>query len=329
MTTLKDVADACNVSVSTVSRALNGNSLIRPEVAAAIRETAQNMGYRPNVAALTLRTNRSWMIGLMYAEAMDHTFFSDVLDSIRTSAELQGYDIVILSRQQRENYADTFDLALARRVDGVIVVYAGDADEGLKRLVRNQIPAVSVDDRRHPCTTIISDYEDGTRQLVEEAVRLGRRRIAFVHGEMGQASELRIRGFRSALNAAGLNGELIPARFHHGELCAERIRQRLSQPDPPDCFLLPDDDSALEVLSRLRNDGLDIPGKIGIAGYDGQKLALRLYPELTTYRQNVAEIGRAAVETLLANRDRDLVHERSERVVPGELLPGSTLGPRA
>lgn len=325
MITLKDIAAECHVSVSTVSRALNETDLIRPELVESIRATAERMGYHPNEIARSLKLNRTGMIGILHDEAMDHPYFSGMLDALRLSAEKRGYNIMMLSRKQRDSMADSSDTALSRRVDGIIVVYADVREDGLDRLMRNQIPVISVDDCSRPCPIVASDYENGTRLLTLEALRRSHRRIAFIHGESGISTSRRIDGFRSAMSSAGLRGELIPSNFYAGEDCARLILNRLQQSDAPSCFLLPDDTSALTVLSILRQNGLKVPENVAVAGFDGQRWACALLPRLSTYRQDLQGIGEAALDTLLATRAEGVVRSRSEIVIPGQLIPGETL----
>ncbi len=325
MITLKDIAAECGVSVSTVSRALNESDLIRPELTETIRAAAERMGYRPNEIARSLKLDRTGMIGILHDEAMDHPFFSGMLDAIRFSAEKRGYDIMMLSRKQRNSTVDSSDTALSRRADGIIVVYADVREDGLDRLMRNRIPVISVEDCNRPCPIVASDYENGTRQLTLEALRRSHRRIAFVHGESGISTSRRIAGFQAAMASAGLRGELIPSSFYAGESCASLILNRLRQPDAPSCFLLPDDSTALTVLSILRENGLKVPEDVAIAGFDGQRWACALAPRLSTYRQDLRGIGEAALETLLAARAKETYRSRSEIIIPGQLIPGETL----
>ena len=325
MTTLKDIAAECHVSISTVSRALNGSDLISSGLTESIRRTAARMGYQPNEIARSLKMNRTWMIGILHDEAMDHPFFSSLLESIRVSAEKHGYDTMLLSRKRRNNSADPSDLALSRRVDGIIVVYADVTDDGLDRLMRNHIPVVSVDDCSRPCPIIASDYENGTRLLTEEALRRGHRRIVLMHGEKGVSTLRRIAGFQTAMEAQGLRGELIQAAFNRQELCVRLILEQLRRPDPPTCFLLPEDTSALYAIHQLRDQGIRVPEDVAVAGYDGQRWARSLAPWLSTFHQNVEEIGGKALDRLLSIRGQELRRERNEILVPGTLIPGETL----
>ena len=325
MITLKDVASECGVSVSTVSRALNETEQIRPELVKTIRATAERMGYRPNEIARSLKLRRSGVIGILYETAMDHPFFSGVLEALRRSAEKRDYEVMLFSQRHRSGRADSTDTALSRRVDGMIVLYADIREDSLDRLMRNRVPVVSVEDCNRPCPIVTSDYENGTRLLTLEAVRRSHRRIAFLHGEGGVSTARRMEGFRAAMASAGLRGELIPSRFHAGESSAHLILERLRQPDPPDCFLMPDDTSALTAISTLRKRGLSVPEDVGIAGFDGQPWALSLAPELSTYRQDYQGIGETALETLLSMKEEGSGRFRREFLVPGRLIPGETL----
>ena len=97
----------------------------------------------------------------------------------------------------------------------------------------------------------------------------------------------------------------------------------MSQPNPPDCFLLPDDTSALHTVAALNQAGLRVPGDVGVAGYDGQRWARALFPALSTFRQPLEAIGEAALERLLS--PRNLENSPREIVISGALVPGETL----
>ena len=96
MVRLKDIAEACGVSVATVSRALNGLTNENKERTAFICQTAREMGYYPNVAARTLKTSRSNTIGVLYENVMTHEYFSSVLEALRRQADMRGYDLMMI-----------------------------------------------------------------------------------------------------------------------------------------------------------------------------------------------------------------------------------------
>ena len=328
MVTLKDIAAVCGVSVSTVSRALNGVELISPGRAERIRAAAREMGYTPDASARALKTNRSWMIGVLYEERMTHPYFSLVIDAVRASAEKRGFDVLLLSRSNQNGRIDYSDSAVCRRMDGVVIVYAHVDDGKVNRLLSGDIPVVSVDDCDRDCDVVFSDYRQGTRQLMEAAIEKGHRRIAFVHGEMGYATRERIAGFREALAAHGLavpETYLRPAAFNDAQRCAQETEALLRLPQPPTCILMPDDFSALNALQILRARGLQSPRDFSCIGYDGIGWAQALTPRLTTYRQNTAAAGEAIFEQLVAALNEGLAHEKKRIRISGTLIPGETL----
>ncbi len=326
MVTLKDIAQACDVSVSTVSRALNGIQLIRPERAESIRQTAREMGYTPDAAAQTLKTNRSRMIGVLYEVPMTHPYFSKVMDDIRMNAEERGYDILLLSRSSQNDYTEN---ALRRRMDGVILVFANVDASGVNRLISSDIPVISVDDCSRPCDAVISDYQEGTRQLIELAARNGHQRIAFIHGQMGYATGERLLAYRRAVKELGLcdnPGYIRQAAFNNGAFCARETEALLGLPKPPTCILMPDDYSAINALQLLQKKGIQAPRDFSCAGYDGISWSQQISPKLTTYRQNTEEIGRTAFNILQSALSEGKKHIMANVLVHGALLSGETMG---
>ena len=96
MVTIRDISEQCGLSVAAVSKALNGRPGVSPEKAEMVRLTAQKMGYFPNAAAQTLKTNRSMNIGILFKNVLAHEYFSVILEAIRDTAEKRGYDITFL-----------------------------------------------------------------------------------------------------------------------------------------------------------------------------------------------------------------------------------------
>ena len=125
MVSMKDIAKACNVSVATVSKALNGQQDIGEETRERIRRTADEMGYMANAAARALKTSRSYNIGVLFVDPMRsglaHEYFSAVLDSIRVESERCGYDITFINRNVGRRQTSYLQHCLYRGVDGVVI----------------------------------------------------------------------------------------------------------------------------------------------------------------------------------------------------------------
>ena len=166
MVTLKDVAEKCGVSVSTVSRAMNGVELINADRAEEIRAAAREMGYAPNAVARTLKTKRSMTLGILYETRFDHPYFSLLFEAVRSGAEKRGYDLLLLSRIRKNGRLDYSETALSRQMDGVIIVYADPGAYGLHRLLTGNIPVISVDRCDRECRSVSSDYRQDRKSVV-------------------------------------------------------------------------------------------------------------------------------------------------------------------
>ena len=324
---MKDIAGMCGVSVSTVSRVLSGNELISPETARLVTEAAEKMGYRPDMTARTLKTNRSDMIGILYDAPMTHPFFSGVIDAVRTRAEEAGFDVLLLSRVERNGRMDYTETAMSRRMDGIVVIYANAESENVRKLTKGTIPVISIDMYEGQTSNVFSDYREGTRKLTEYAVSKGHRRIALIHGEMGYATQERLEGFRAEMKARGLKlpeAYIRASSFNNPEECALETEKLLALPEPPTCILMPDDYSAINALRILREKGISAPEQFSCAGYDGIPLSQAMKPQLTTFWQDTEAIGRAAVETLLSIILKGPEANRTV-TISGRLIPGGTV----
>ena len=325
MVTMKDIAQQCGVSVSTVSRVLSGNALISPETAKAVMKTANMLGYMPDMTAKTLKTNRSDMIGILYDMMLTHPYFSGIIEAVRKHAEEAGFDVLLLSRVKRDGRMGYTETALSRRMDGIIVIYAEVGNESADRLARGNIPIVAIDVYEGQNSAVVSDYRQGTRELTDYAVSRGHRRIALIHGEMGYQTRERMEGFREAMEAHGLavpEAYIRAGAFNNPERCAAETEALLALPEPPGCILMPDDYSAVGALRLLREKGISAPEDFSCAGYDGIPLSQAVTPRLTTFSQDTEAIGREAVETLLQNMQGG---ENRILTIRGHLIPGETV----
>lgn len=328
MVTLKDIANLCNVSVATVSRALNGQSDVNSNTAKRIRRLAQEMGYYPNAAARALKTNRSYNIGILYEDEIHHEYFSLLIDRIRTSAEQKGYDITFLSKSKQTAY---YEHAKYRGLDGVIILQATFEAPEVMQLAGSDLPCVAIDYQYTCCPCVISNHHSSIDQLVRHAYERGYRKIAFVHGQPGYITDQRVNGFYKTCCSLGLNvpeGYVQAAFYHEPQSNAEATKRLLALPDPPSCILYPDDYSCLGAFTQLERAGLSIPDDIGIIGYDGIMLSTVIRPRLTTYKQDVQKKGEMAVELLISQIEAPGVRPKDECVVvSGQLVPGGTLRP--
>ena len=328
---LKDIALACGVSAATVSRALNGQINPDKKNASFIRQKAREMGYVPNAAARTLKTSRSYNIGILYEDRMDHEYFSLLLNELRFDAEDQGYDLTFIRRSSHTKEEGTyFDRAKRRSLDGVIVVQADFNAADVMHLVSGSIPTVVIDHAYEGCDCVMNDNRASMEALVRAAWEKGHRRIACIRGEDSVVTRERLAGFYKQCAEMGVRvpAEYVPeAHFHDPASCAKAVAGLTRLEAPPSCIICPDDFSCLGALAALEERRLRVPRDVSLAGYDGIRMGQMMRPRLTTIRQDAAGVAQAAVSQLLDAIENPETHQPRQVTVQGTLLEGETLGP--
>ena len=332
MVTLKDIARECKVSFSTVSKALKGSPEISIETTDFIKKKAQEMGYHPNIAARSLRTNRTYDIGVIFEDktgaGFQHQYFATIISGIQKVAFQKGYEMTFVGGDSTKNY-DYYSHALARNYDGLAILSCDFTSSGITGLVKSEIPTVTLDyfyDLDH--AAVMSDYTAGINELLEYVISMGHKKIAMIHGEKTWVTDERIQAFNKVCKAHGID---VPAEYfaeglYHDPVTSSAATEVfLSLPEPPTCIFYPDDYAALGGIRELTSRGLT-PGKdISIVGYDGIALTSMMIPPLTTYEQNGETIGRVIAEALINKIENPENFEPKKEMITGRLIKGGTV----
>lgn len=332
MVTLKDIARECKVSFSTVSKALKGSPEISIETTEFIKKKAHEMGYHPNIAARSLRTNRTYDIGVIFEDktgaGFQHQYFATIISGIQKVAFQKGYEMTFVGGDSTKNY-DYNSHALARNYDGVAILSCDFTSSGITGLVKSEIPTVTLDyfyDINH--AAVMSDYSAGINELLEYVISMGHKKIAMIHGEKTWVTDERIQAFNKVCKAHGID---VPAEYfaeglYHDPVTSSAATEVfLSLPEPPTCIFYPDDYAALGGIRELTSRGLK-PGKdISIVGYDGIALTSMMIPPLTTYEQNGETIGRTIAEALINKIENPENFEPKKEMITGRLIKGGTV----
>ena len=332
MVSMKEIAKRCNVSVASVSKALNGYSDISEETRNFILKTASEMGYLPNSSARTLKTRRSYNLGVMFVdEAMSgltHDYFNHVLESFKRTAEEKGYDITFTSGNVCGQKMSYYEHCRYRGVDGVVIACINFSTKEVRELVRSEIPIVTIDHVFDGRIAVVSNNIQGMEELVSYVYEQGHRKIAYIHGEDSSVTRSRLNSFYRTLQRKGVD---VPEEYDReipyrdADKAAQATAELLNLPDPPTCILYPDDFSALGGINEIRERGLRIPEDISIAGYDGITLASVLEPKLTTICQDTAAIGRIAAEKLIELIENPKTTLIDKFTVDGTLFKGASV----
>ena len=331
MVSMKDIAKACGVSVATVSKALNNQKDIGEETKTHIKNIAREMGYFPNSSARALKTNRTYNIGVLFADeaqsGLTHDFFSAILDSFKRTVEARGYDITFIN-SSGGGAMSYLDHCRYRGFDGVVVACVDFHDANVTELVESNIPLVTIDHVFNNRTSIVSDNINGMRDLLTYVYECGHRRIAYIHGLDSAVTNSRLSSFYRTAEQLGLDipdEYVLEAPYRSTEGTARMTQKLLDMKRPPSCILYPDDFSAFGGINVIRERGLRIPQDISIAGYDGIRIGRHIDPMLTTLRQDTASIGEKAGEKLieLIEKPKSAIVERI--VIKGEVYKGGSV----
>ena len=332
MIRLKDVASYCGVSIATVSKALNGMPGIGEATAKRVWQAAQDMGYLPNAAARALKTKRTRNIGVLLflreVSPTAHEYVSRILSGIQEEAERNRYDITLISRFVIDTMGSYVNHCRSRSYDGLIVMSGTYDEPTLMGLIDSEIPLVTIDAHFERRSGVLSDNLGGMRELVEHIVKMGHRRIAFIHGEKTRVTNDRIISYLDTLEQAGILTPpeyLRPALFHDPQTSAEQTEALLALPQLPTCILYPDDFSLLGGKTVLEQRGLRVPEDISIAGYDGILMSQVMNPKICTLQQDAGGIGRSAMQLLRSAIEDPLGCTPQCLVLPGRLLPGESV----
>ncbi len=332
MASMKDIALRCGVSMSTVSKALNG----REDVGAATKEqvlkVAKELGYTANSAARALKTNRTYSIGIVFTDLSNsgfmHEYFASTLNSFRMEAERRGYDITFINEYTGPANTGYLRHAIARGLDGVALICADFFDPMIQELVRSNLPMISLDHAFNNRSAILSDNMRGMESLVRYVYGKGHRRIAYIRGNPTAVTENRLMGFYRACEALGLsipNEYIEECEYHEPVSCHAATKRLLALPKRPTCILFSDDYSYIGGINAIYEAGLRVPEDISIVGYDGIHMAKMVSPKLTTWQQNTEELGRLAAERLIDTIEHPHTTPPKHIVVQGRLLEGETV----
>ena len=329
--TLAEVAVAAGVSAMTVSRALNR----RPGVSSSLRESivklAAEMGYESSRAARQA-TGHGRVIGVL-ADHLDKPFISHLVAGVVGAASATGNEVLIHSLADRQRRPPAKVLKLLQQFTDGVIALLPPASGFVAALSEGHYPLVTIDNPAEPCThsTVAADSYGGARAAMHHLAELGHRRVAFVTGaEQLASAHQRRRAYDDAVPVLGLAREpglVIPGDYTlaSGRRAGEQL---LKLKHRPTAVFASNDLSAFGLMAVLQERGLKIPDDVSVVGFDDLPAARQIHPALTTVRQPIEDLGRAAVHTLLA-LIAGLPAAATQVILPTELVVRqSTRAPR-
>jgi len=329
---MKHIAEICGVSVATVSKALNGQRDVSEETRDMISQKAKELGYMTNSAARTLKTNRSYNLGVLFEDGRSrgftHEFFASVLEGFKVEAAKQGYDITFISREMMGKSSSYLQHCNYRSFDGVGIICVDFFDADVIKLINSDIPIVTVDHVFNNRIAVISDNVRGLETLVEYAFGRGHRKIAYIRGETTAVTQNRLTGYYRACDRLGLDAPekyIREALYYDADSAYAATAELIAMEDRPTCIIFPDDFSLIGGIKAIKDAGLDMPKDISVMGYDGIVVSQVMSPRITTYRQNSRIMGCTAASKLIELIDHPNTTLLDRIIVNGELIEGESV----
>ena len=326
--TIKDIAKELNISCSTVSRALKDFPGISPATKKAVIELADKYNYRPNAIALSLRNQKTNIIGVVIPETV-HFFFSTVISGIEDAAMKEGYNVMIC--QSNENYdreGDCIDALMSARVDGVLVCISRETSDlaHLQKVVNDGTPMVFFDrlvEGMNASSVIVDDYQ-GAYDAVEHLIHQNCKNIVHLSGpENLIIGRKRIEGYSSALedNNMPIRPEyIVECRNGTQEEAEAAMDKLIASGMSIDGVFASNDMAAIGALMAARKAGIKVPEDMAIIGYSDWQFSRMVEPALSSVSQPGYEIGKEAANLMLQEINQKEKQKSQIKILDTEVI---------
>lgn len=328
--TIKDVARAANVSISTVSRVTSNASNVSPEIRRRVLRVINKLGYTPSVIAKSLAVrslcNIAVLMGRTKNMAFENPDFMRTLDGLSTGLCKQNYNPVLcLNSNPRDEMDQCMNLVFTGAVQGVVVVGSFRNDPLLERLVEARTPFVLIgfpsgqpDIHTTPYNTVGTDDYSDSYEAVHYLIKRGHRRIGHIYSSLSYTvNRMRYQGYLDAMTEHGLAVEpdWMAEADYTRESAYAAAQKLLSLPDRPTALFCMDDYKAVSALSAASAMGLRVPEDVSVMGHNDYNISTLIYPALTTVHLPLYHLGSSAADLVVQ------AIQRPEEPVKSIILP--------
>jgi LacI family fructose operon transcriptional repressor len=330
MPSIKDVARVAGVSVSTVSRVLSDADHVRPEVYERVQAAIEQLGYRPNLVARSLRSQQSKTIGLIVSD-IRNPFFAELSRAVEDTAYEQGFSLLLCNTDEDpEKEAIYLDLMRDTQVAGVIVSPTRKAAE-VSQSWFEQFPTAVVDRAmvQADIDSVRLDNVDAGYRLGLHLIQNGYQRIVALCEETSSTGRERAAGLEKALRASGITPAADMVRYtpHPIDVGQKTVLKVLDLPQPPDAIFTTNSVLASSALRAIRERGLRVPDDIALVSFDETDWSQLIEPGITLVAQPTYEIGKTATELLL-QRIAEPSRASRQVILKGQLVVRGSSAPR-
>ncbi|MGX7048947.1 LacI family transcription regulator [Lactococcus piscium] len=292
--TIKDVAKLAGVNASTVSRAIHDSKAISDKTKEKVKKAMLELGYSRNAAAQTLASGKAGAIGVVFPpieNKSEQPFFMKILTAINEAARQNNITVSIASGHSNDELLSQVKVMYQeKRVDGFIVLYAGEEDDVRSYLITDRIPFVIVGstiERANEITAVDNNNQLMGSEAASYLASLGHKQLAFISNtDSGEVFHERYQGFVLKMQSLGLKGRLV------------KSKNKLDIGHATGLVVL-DDILAIKVIQRLSEQGISVPADVSVISFNNSVFASLIHPYLTTFDINIRQLGHRSVQKLV------------------------------
>lgn len=334
MATIKDVAARAGVSTATVSRVLNGER-VKQETKERVLAAIEALGYRPNLVARSLKTQKTQIIGFVVPDF--GSFFMRVAEAVEEILNSYGYSLIVCnSNEDLSREKERVQMLVERQVDGLLVVPTSSSSEHLLEAQKKGIPVALVDrlvkDMQVDC--VLVDNVNGAYQAVEHLVTMGYRRIGVINGRLEVTTgEERYRGYLRVFEDYNL--PIVEELIRTGDFSSQSgyilVKELMALPHPPQAVFIANCYMTMGAMLAISELGIRVPEDLAIVAFDDMELYRIATPPLTVVVQPMEEIGKTAAHLIYKRVSGDnsdfpqMYRLKPELVVRGSSVPPGRL----
>ena len=327
MVTIKDVARESHVAISTVSNVLNNVGNVSEETTKRVLETVERLKYVPNVNAKYLKTSKKNTVGL-FLSSVQGDFYRQLVQAVHLQCKMNGYVLNIYVSNENTS-EEIYSMILSSGVEGAIIMNDGFGDNYIERLERINMPIVFID--REYCSekvsSVVIDNASGAEQAVEYLIKMGHKRIGYVHGVPNFDEKARFEAYKRTLARYSFPVEekfILNGYFEEAIAYSEMYLLLVRGGELPDAFFCANDEMAWGCIRAMKQMGIQVPEQVSIVSFDDTILAPYYRPGLTTIHSPVVELGsKSATEVIRLIRREGLDEGMSIRLKPELVLRDS------
>jgi LacI family transcriptional regulator len=302
--TIYQVAERAGVSLSTVSRVLNGKASVNKVLKERVEKAVKELNYRPNSVARSLANNRTDSVGVLVPE-LNAPFFGDLMQAVESTLRAADKHVIIsVGRNCLETEKDAIEFLISRNCDALIMHAEALSDEYLLELNQSKLPVAlvnrQVEGLPEACTSL--DNEKGGYLATRHLLELGHKDIAYISGPTDKCdASLRLEGHRRALSEAGL--PINPQLIFNGDYSEEDgkigLLELMARDVPFTALVCANDWMASGAISCARDLGMSLPHDLSVVGFDDVVFAHHVFPRLTTVSNPIAEMAEMSAKYIL------------------------------